>query len=61
MPKKLRNQPYIWDEVKKKFSLTLTSTAIAGLEELASAEGMSRSEFVERIGRKIFTVNTKPE
>jgi predicted transcriptional regulator len=61
MPKKTKNQPYIWDEVKKDLHLTLTPTAISGLDELASTEEMSRSEFVERIGRKIFTVNTKPE
>lgn len=61
MPKKLRDEPYIWSEVKKRLNLALTPTAIAGLEELANAQGMSRSEFVERIGRKIFTVNTKPE
>lgn len=60
MPKKLRNQPYIWDEVKKNLHLTLTPTAISGLDELAESEGMSRSEFVERIGRRIFAVNTKP-
>jgi hypothetical protein len=58
MPKKLKDKPYIWDEVKKRLNLALTPTAITGLDELASAEGMSRSEFVERIGRKIFTVNT---
>lgn len=59
--KKLRNDPYIWDELKKRFTVSLTPTAIAGLEKLATAEGMSRSEFVERIGREIFTVNTKSE
>jgi metal-responsive CopG/Arc/MetJ family transcriptional regulator len=53
--------PALWDEMKKRVNITLTPTAIAGLDELAATEGMSRSEFVERIGRKIFTVNTKPE
>jgi hypothetical protein len=59
--KKLRNNPYLWDEVKKTIHISVTPTAIAGLDELASVEGMSRSEYVERIGRKIFTVNTKLE
>jgi metal-responsive CopG/Arc/MetJ family transcriptional regulator len=53
--------PDLWDEVKRKVSMTLTPTAIKGLDELASVEGISRSEFVERIGRRIFAVNTKPE
>ncbi len=59
--KNLAGIPELWDEVKKRATMTLTPTAIAGLDELASVEGISRSEFVERIGRKIFTVNTKPE
>ncbi len=59
--KKAKGEPAYWDEVKKRVNISLTPTAIAGLDELASAEGTSRSEFVERIGRKIFTVNTKPE
>jgi hypothetical protein len=56
-----RGVPELWNELKKRVALALTPTAVAGLDELASAEGISRSEFVERIGRKIFTVNTKPE
>ncbi len=43
--------PDIWDEVKNKVSMTLTPTAIAGLDKLAKEFDFSRSEFVERVGR----------
>ncbi len=56
-----RGIPELWDELKTRVNISLTPTAIKGLDELANAEGMSRSDFVERIGRKIFTVNTKSE
>ena len=58
--KKAKGEPAYWDEVKRSLNLTLTPTAISGLDILAEEFGYSRSEFVERIGRKIITVN-KPE
>jgi predicted transcriptional regulator len=55
--KKLKNDPYIWDEVKKSLHLSLTLTAIDGLQALATEKNLSRSELVERIGRGIITLN----
>lgn len=47
--------PDIWDELKKKISMTLTPTAIAGLDTLAQKWKLSRSELVEHIGRGLIT------
>ncbi len=54
--KSLRGQPEIYDELKKGTTVALTDTAAAGLNQLAAAMGISRSEFVERIGRGILKV-----
>ena len=48
--------PDLWDELKTKVSMTLTPTAVEGLDILASKRQLSRSEFVERIGRGIIRV-----
>ena len=45
--------PELYDEVKKRVNLTLTPTAIAGLDELAKELHLSRSELVEQIARGI--------
>jgi hypothetical protein len=49
--------PEIYDEVKIRKTMTLTPTAIKGLDELAKQKDLSRSELVERIGRGIITLN----
>jgi len=51
--KKLRGIPELWDEVKKAVKMTLTPTAIEGLDQWAKKYGVSRSELVERIGRGV--------
>ena len=51
-----RGIPDIWDEVKKKVTMTLTPKAVTGLDALASEFKLSRSEFVERVGRGIIQV-----
>jgi hypothetical protein len=45
--------PELYDEVKIRRSMTLTPTAIKGLNELAKQRELSRSELVERIGRGV--------
>ena len=45
--------PELYDEVKKRVNLSLTPTAIAGLDELAAELDLSRSELVERVARGI--------
>jgi len=46
-----KGYPELYDEVKKRVNLSLTPTAIAGLDKLAQELDLSRSELVERIGR----------
>ncbi len=48
-----KGYPELYDEVKKRVNLSLTPTAIAGLDELAKELDLSRSELVEQIGRGI--------
>lgn len=59
--KKLRGQPELYDEVKGQVNLSLTSTSVQGLDEQASSIGLSRSEFVEQIGRRILSVVSEPD
>ncbi|MBU7586800.1 MAG: hypothetical protein KAF91_28755 [Nostoc sp. TH1S01] len=52
-----KDVPELYDEVKKRVNLALTPTAIEGLDAIADSMDLSRSEFVERIGRKLISVN----
>ncbi len=56
--KKSKGEPAIWDEVKRACNLSLTPTAIGGLDILAKEFGYSRSEFVERIARRMIPVGS---
>ncbi|MDJ0682837.1 MAG: hypothetical protein QNJ18_23620, partial [Xenococcaceae cyanobacterium MO_167.B52] len=49
--KKSKGVPELYDEVKKRVNLSLTPTAIAGLDRLSQELNLSRSELVEQIGR----------
>lgn len=55
--KSLRGVPEMYDELKKPTTVALTPTAIAGLDEISKAMGISRSELVERLGRKTLELN----
>ena len=55
--KSRRGCPEIYDELKKPTAVGLTPTAIAGLDEISKELGISRSELVERIGRKVLEIN----
>ncbi len=46
-----KNVPELYDEVKRRVNLAITPTGIERLDAIASDLGVSRSEFVERIGR----------
>lgn len=59
--KKLRGQPEIYDEVKGQVNLSLTPTGTKGLDTLAASMDLSRSELVERIGRKLICILTLEE
>lgn len=56
--KSMRGRPEMYSEVKAKVSLTLTPTAVEGLDSLSSSLNLSRSEFVERIGRAIIPIQS---
>ncbi|BAU65472.1 CopG/DNA-binding domain-containing protein [Stanieria sp. NIES-3757] len=49
--KKSKGVPELHDEVKKRVNLSLTPTAIAGLDRLSQELNLSRSELVEQVGR----------
>ncbi|MGL6340151.1 MAG: hypothetical protein ACRC80_13565 [Waterburya sp.] len=49
--KKSKGVPELHDEVKKRVNLSLTPSAIAGLDKLSEEFNLSRSELVEQIGR----------
>lgn len=49
--KSMRNEPEMYDEMKKRCNLSLTQVAINGLDALAKLHGISRSELVERFAR----------
>ena len=49
--KSMRNEPEMYDEMKKRCNLSLTKVAINGLDEMAKVHGLSRSEFMERFAR----------
>jgi hypothetical protein len=51
--KSRRGIPELYDELKKPTTVGLTPTAIAGLDEICREMNISRSELVERIGRKL--------
>jgi len=49
--KSMRNEPEMYDEMKKRCNLSLTKVAINKLDEMVKLHGLSRSEFVERFAR----------
>jgi hypothetical protein len=51
--KSMRGQPETYDELKKIVSVSLTPTALAGIDQISRDYMISRSEFLERIGRFI--------
>lgn len=46
-------------ETKKPVNITLTPTSLQGLDEQAQELGISRSEFIEQIGRKQIPLATQ--
>jgi hypothetical protein len=54
--KSRRGCPELYDELKKPTTVALTPTALAGLDEISKALGISRSELIERIGRKVLSI-----
>lgn len=57
MPKKATRYE---GEHKERITLSLTPTAVEYLDEMAATQGISRSELVERIGRKRLQITADP-
>lgn len=53
-----KDVPELYQEVKKRVNLALTPTGINGLDAIAYNLDISRSELVERIGRRLIRVET---
>lgn len=58
--KSLKGQPELYDELKNRVAMSLTPTAVAGLDAVAKSMDLSRSELVEQIGRGLFSLS-RPE
>ena len=58
----MRGEPVYHDELKKSLNLTVTPKGARGLEEIVQEFGLaSKSELVDRIGRRILIVSPNPE
>ncbi|WP_190571063.1 hypothetical protein [Nostoc parmelioides] len=55
--KSMRNQPEIYDELKKIVSFSITPTANSGLAKISEKLCISKSELIERIGRNLLTIS----
>ncbi len=53
----MRDQPEIYNELKKITSFSITPTARLGLKQLSEQLNISCSELIERIGRGLLTIN----
>ena len=54
--KSMRGKPEAYEELKKVTTISITATGLAGLDCLARTRNISRSEFVEQIGRGMIQV-----
>lgn len=60
--KRMRGEPVYHDELKQRLNLTVTPKGARGLEEIAQELGLaSKSELVDRIGRRILIVSPNPD
>lgn len=58
----MRGEPVYHDELKKSLNLTVTPKGARGLEEIVQELGLaSKSELVDRIGRRILIVAPNPD
>jgi hypothetical protein len=56
-----KGEPAFYNEMKKRVGMTLTPTAMAGLDEHATAWDVSKSELIEQIGRSIIPLHSPQE
>ncbi|BAY15068.1 CopG domain protein DNA-binding domain protein [Anabaenopsis circularis NIES-21] len=57
----MRGQPEAYDELKKIVSVSLTPTALAGIDKISRDYKISRSELLERIGRSIIQIKDRDD
>ncbi len=55
--KSMRNQPEIYDQIKRCRSVALTDDGWQGIDKLAKEKRLSRSEFLEQIGRGLLQIS----
>ena len=48
----MKNEPVFYDEIKKTHGISLTNSSWLGIKEKALREGLSASEYIERLIRK---------
>ncbi|MBD1862409.1 MULTISPECIES: hypothetical protein [Trichocoleus] len=53
---KRKGRDQLYGELKKPTMIALTPTGVEKLDALAAEFSLSRSEFIERIARKVLTV-----
>ncbi|MDF0552676.1 ribbon-helix-helix domain-containing protein [Kamptonema sp. UHCC 0994] len=58
--KSMRNQPEMYDELKKVCTVSVTPTAIKNLDFHAKKSGISRSELIERFARSLNQLPEQP-
>jgi hypothetical protein len=51
--KRVKGEGVFYDERKKQISMSLTPTALTRLDIIAEEAGLSRSEFLERVLRRL--------
>ncbi len=54
-----KGQGELYDKPKKVVALSLTLDGVDGLDQMALQMGLSRSELVEQIGRRVIPVGPK--
>ncbi|MBE9157016.1 hypothetical protein IQ265_09285 [Nodosilinea sp. LEGE 06152] len=54
-------RPSEYGETKTRVNMSLTPTSVDGLDILARTFKLSRSEFIERIGRGLIAVSVTPQ
>ncbi len=59
--KRSKGEPAFYDEMKRRVNIALTPTGFNGLDNLAEAWGLSKSELIERIGRGIIPLPSPQE
>jgi hypothetical protein len=59
--RRYKNQPALYDDLKRSLDLTLTPTGKKGLEQRAREWNLSKSELIERIGRGIIPLPSPQE